>query len=78
MDLDNKLILEGYPVFKRMAGKNNDLKLAIDALKECLKHFKAEPTDPGHPELLKQVEYTFNKLGIDPTESVPPPPQPKV
>ena len=70
MNRDNKMIYESFAIYNKLASKSSKLHLAIAALKDCLNHFKADSTAPGHIELLKLVEHTLSVVG-DPIEADP-------
>jgi len=49
-------------VYEDLAKTRSRLYLTLHALKECLKHFSSEPTDPGHPALLRLVKKTLDEI----------------
>ena len=60
MNRDTRLMFESYQAntistYDQLAQAKSNLHVAVDALKACLSHFAAEPTDPGHPALIKTV-----------------------
>ena len=60
MNKDSHMIYEAFEA--KQAETKTDLELALTALKDCYKHFSSEPTDPGHPELLKTVKEVLDKV----------------
>lgn len=64
MDIDNKLMLEALNSahYEKQAQTSSKLHLAVDALKACFAHFSSEPTDPGHPVLIKIVKNALDEI----------------
>jgi len=67
MDIDNKLMLEALDAasYEKQAQTKSKLYLAVDALKACYEHFSSEPTDPGHPALIKIVKNALDEIKKD-------------
>lgn len=66
MNKDNKLMLEAIDktnMYDKIAESRSKVHLAKTALKACYEHFSSEPTDPGHPLLLKITKQALDEIG---------------
>ena len=63
MNKDNKLMIESFANYDKLASSRSKVHIAKAALQACYDHFSSEPTDPGHPMLLKATKRALDEIG---------------